>query len=159
MKIWIEMIVSSRLCCSYCSCSISAELQLFDHILFTSINNQWSQCTCLFSLIAHLPNIFRTRRGFHVSLQSTCGGYVSSSRGLLTSPGYPGNCPADTECEWVVRMRPATMISFSFLDLDIGAESDTECSQDYLVIRNGERASSPFFLINPRQGNNQVNKE
>ena len=91
-----------------------------------------------------------------MTLQSTCGGYVSSTRGLLTSPGYPGNYPADTECEWVVRMRPATMITFNFIDLDIGAESDTECSQDYLVIRNGESASSPFFLINPRQGNNQV---
>ncbi len=91
-----------------------------------------------------------------MTLQSTCGGYVSSARGLLTSPGYPGPYTPDTECEWVVRLRPATMITFSFLDLDIGAESDTECGGDYLVIRNGERASSPFFLINPRQGNNQV---
>ena len=91
-----------------------------------------------------------------MTLQSTCGGYVSSTRGVLTSPGYPSNYPGDTECEWVIRMRPATMITFSFIDLDIGAESDTECSQDYLVIRNGESASSPFFLINPRQGNNQV---
>ena len=91
-----------------------------------------------------------------MTLQSTCGGYVSSTRGLLTSPGYPGPYPPDTECEWVVRLRPATMVTFSFLDLDIGAESDTECGGDYLVIRNGERASSPFFLINPRQGNNQV---
>ena len=91
-----------------------------------------------------------------MSLQSTCGGYVSSVRGLITSPGYPANYPGDADCEWVVRLRPATMITFSFLDLDIGAESDTECSQDYLVIRNGERPSSPFFLINPGQGNNQV---
>ena len=111
-------------------------------------------CSC--SITFFLTHTFRSRRGFHVSLQATCGGYVSSTRGLLTSPGYPDNYPADTECEWVIRMRPATMITFRFLDLDIGAESDTECSQDYLVIRNGERASSPFFLINPRQGNNQV---
>jgi hypothetical protein len=26
-----------------------------------------------------------------------------------------------------------------------------ECGEDYLVVRNGERSTSPFFLLNPRQ--------
>ena len=96
----------------------------------------------------------RTRSGFSLSLQSTCGGYLTSSRGYLTSPGYPGQYPANAECDWVVRMRPATQIQFQFIDLDIASDG-TECGQDYLVLRNGGRTTSPFFLLNPSQGDNQ----
>ena len=44
----------------------------------------------------------RSRRGFSLSLQATCGGHVSGARGELTSPGYPAHYPAHAACEWVV---------------------------------------------------------
>ena len=52
-------------------------------------------------------------------------------------------------------MPPATLIQFQFVDLDVGGGDDTECGGDYLILRNGGRPSSPFFLINPRQGSHQ----
>ena len=113
----------------------------------------------LYSSGANMRIVFRTdssrtRSGFSLSLQSTCGGYLTSSRGYLTSPGYPGQYPANAECDWVVRMRPATQIQFQFIDLDIVSDG-TDCAQDYLILRNGERTTSPFFLLNPSQGDNQ----
>ena len=69
-----------------------------------------------------LPNDLypRTRTGFSLSLRTVCGGYVTSSRGHLTSPNYPQPFPANTECQWVVSMSPATLIQFQFTDLDLG---------------------------------------
>ena len=75
-----------------------------------------------------------SRGGIYLSLRSVCGGYISSPRGVLTSPGFPAHYPNNTECRWVLRMRPATMLQFQFTDLDI-AGGDTECSQDSLVLR------------------------
>ena len=99
--------------------------------------------------------LVRTRTGFSLSLRSVCGGYVTSSRGYLTSPGYPQPYPASTECLWVVTMSPATLIQFQFTDLDIAG--DNECGGDHMVLRNGARSSSPLFLINPSQGDSGQN--
>lgn len=95
-----------------------------------------------------------SKSGFFLRLKSVCGGYVSSPRGYLTSPGYPSHYPNNTQCNWVLRMRPATMMQFQFTDLDI-AGGDTECSQDSIVLRNGERRTSPLFLLNPSQTEGQ----
>ena len=95
-----------------------------------------------------------SRGGIYLSLRSVCGGYISSPRGVLTSPGFPADYPNNTECRWVLRMRPATMMQFQFTELDV-AGGDTECSQDSLVLRNGERRTSPLFLLNPGQGDGQ----
>ena len=96
----------------------------------------------------------RTRQGFYLRLKSVCGGYLTSPRGVLTSPGYPAEYPANTDCAWTLRLRPATLLQFQLTDLDI-AGGDTECSQDSLVLRNGERPTSPLFLLNPGQGSSQ----
>ena len=119
-----------------------------------------SQRATLFSSGQYMRIVFttdssRSRRGFSLSLQSTCGGHVSGARGELTSPGYPAHYPAHAACEWVVATRPATSIAFSFLDLDI-AGGGAECAEDSLVLRNGARGTSPFLLLNPAQGDNQV---
>ena len=58
-----------------------------------------------FMKIAFKTDSSRTRQGFVLSLQSICGGYVSSPRGYLSSPGYPAQYPADTNCDWVIMSR------------------------------------------------------
>ena len=51
---------------------------------------------------------------------------------------------------YVFRMRPSTLVQFQFVDMQVLSSTD-ECGDDYLIIRNGERRTSPFFLINPHQ--------
>ena len=87
-------------------------------------------------------------------MKAVCGGYITEPRGYLTSPNYPQNYPNNSNCQWIVRMRPATTLQFQFVFMDL-PNSNTECSEDYLIMRNGERPTSPFFLINPSQGSNQ----
>jgi hypothetical protein len=94
-------------------------------------------------------------RGFRVALRALCGGYVSGmSRGVITSPGDPGNYPANTHCQWVVRTGPAKTLEFMFTVLDVPSLA-AECAEDYLVLRNGGRPTSPLFLINPGQPDGQ----
>ena len=118
-----------------------------------------SQTQTLFSTGSMMKVVFKTdrsqvRRGFVIRVKAVCGGYITSPRGYLTSPNYPQNYPNNSNCQWVVRMRPATTLQFQFVYMDL-PNSNTECSEDYLIMRNGERPTSPFFLINPSQGPNQ----
>ena len=96
-----------------------------------------------------------SNRGFQVALRAICGGYITGvGRGEVTSPGYPESYPANSNCQWVVRTGPAKTLEFQFTLLDVPS-SGTECGEDYLVLRNGGRTTSPLFLLNPGQGANQ----
>ena len=54
----------------------------------------------------------------------------------------------------IIFSRPGTMLQFQFINLDI-ASNGVECGQDYLILRNGASSVSPFFLVNPSQGDQQ----
>ena len=55
---------------------------------------------------------------------------------------------------YVLQARNGRKIQFEFSNLDIKS-SDAQCGQDYLMLRNGASASSPFLLVNQAQGEHQ----
>ncbi|KAL5010260.1 hypothetical protein ScPMuIL_012565 [Solemya velum] len=81
--------------------------------------------------------------GFALDYQSACGGLVKRSIGQISSPGYPGNYPANTNCTWVIWGSSHRTIRFRFnqtFDIDGTAGS---CAGDYLEIKNGQTLTSP----------------
>jgi len=75
-------------------------------------------------------------------------------QGMLVSPGYPQNYPANKDCAWVIEAKRGRTIQLEFLSLDVKSDG-AQCQQDYLQLRNGAEADSPFLLLNPAQGQHQ----
>ncbi|XP_064556077.1 cubilin homolog [Drosophila montana] len=73
-------------------------------------------------------------RGFEATyrvVKSSCGGKLSTRRGIIQSPGYPKPYPRNSECEWLLEVSPHHTIIFDFKDLDI--EAGFDCSWDYVA--------------------------
>lgn len=94
------------------------------------------------------------RDGFVLELWTACGGYLTGSRGIISSPNYPMNYPPNSDCVWRVGVREGSRLQFRVSSLNIFSE-DVACHQDYLMLRNGISNASPLMLINRRQGDNQ----
>ena len=73
---------------------------------------------------------------FNFSILSfqVCGGYLTESQGILSSPNYPSDYGRNLDCVWVIRARPGRTIQFEFLNMDINSD-DAQCGQDYLMAR------------------------
>ncbi|XP_063226608.1 cubilin [Bacillus rossius redtenbacheri] len=68
------------------------------------------------------------------TLNTACGGNLSSELGSLTSPGYPDNYPANAECVWVINTSPGNRVQLGFRVFDI----ESSCTDDYLEIREND---------------------
>lgn len=66
-------------------------------------------------------------------VQSSCGGTITSIRGMLTSPYYPQSYPSNVECIWEIEASSGNYIELDINEMDI-VESEN-CNQDYLEIR------------------------
>ena len=87
-----------------------------------------------------------------------CGGYLTSSRGVITSPNYPQSYENSQDCFWVLRTRPGRTFTFSFDHLNVTSSDSNVCNEDYLILRNGENsATSPLILMHPGQGSGEQN--
>ena len=62
---------------------------------------------------------------------TTCGGDVSGSSGLIESPNFPSNYPDNSFCEWTVTVAESNAIRFEIIAFDL----ETCCSCDYVEIR------------------------
>ncbi|XP_068942361.1 cubilin [Petaurus breviceps papuanus] len=93
-----------------------------------------------------------TGAGFNASFHKSCGGYLHSGRGVITSPNYPQAYPSNLNCSWHVLVPSGLTIAVHFEQpFEIRSE-DTSCSHgDYLVMKNGPDSSSP--ALGPRGGN------
>ena len=67
---------------------------------------------------------------------SGCGGTFTAKSGVLTSPYYPENYPADTICEYFIMQPPNTSISYTFTFVDL-KEDGTGCSTKLDVVEWG----------------------
>ena len=45
-----------------------------------------------------------TRSGFRLTVQAVCGGSTTATNGVVTSPGYPEQYPANANCVWLVKV-------------------------------------------------------
>lgn len=59
-----------------------------------------------------------------------CGGVLSGKNGIITSPNYPNNYPANSDCEWIVQVSPHHSIVLTLEELDM--EEFFNCAMDYL---------------------------
>ncbi|XP_046451773.1 cubilin-like isoform X2 [Daphnia pulex] len=82
--------------------------------------------------------------GFQINAKAVCGGIVRQSSGIIKSPKYPANYPASTTCEWDVSVRPGRKITVSFDNMQIASDMPA-CSQDYVILRNGDSVDSPVL--------------
>ena len=61
-----------------------------------------------------------------------CGGLVHANEGQISSPNWPANYPANTECVWEINVDPGYHIDLMFLppfDLEI---QPAGCPNDYV---------------------------
>ena len=62
-------------------------------------------------------------QGFRLTWNSTervCGGSLTGeTRGVVTSPGWPGRYPHQADCSWVIRYLPAYLHNASILSIKL----------------------------------------
>uniref|UniRef100_A0A4W3K7X0 Cubilin n=1 Tax=Callorhinchus milii TaxID=7868 RepID=A0A4W3K7X0_CALMI len=82
--------------------------------------------------------------GFTVVWESTdpeCGGHFNETRGIINSPGYPGNYPPNRDCYWTISVPTNLVITFTFGLLNI--ENHDTCNSDFLEIQDGLHQDDP----------------
>ncbi|XP_050336908.1 cubilin homolog [Bactrocera neohumeralis] len=80
--------------------------------------------------------IYATKIEFNAKysiVQSSCGGTLTSIRGILTSPYYPQSYPSNVECVWEIKASSGNYLELDINEMDI-VESEN-CNQDFLEIR------------------------
>ncbi|KAI8034244.1 hypothetical protein M5D96_013003 [Drosophila gunungcola] len=72
-----------------------------------------------------------------------CGGHVHANSGELTSPDFPANYSNNLHCDWRLTggMGQLLEIQLDLFDLELSSN----CSSDYLEIRNGANTDSPLI--------------
>ena len=62
-----------------------------------------------------------------------CGGDFTELSGTISSPGWPGQYPSDSDCTYnIITPTPTNQLQVTWLSLDI--EFNAECSYDYLDV-------------------------
>uniref|UniRef100_A0A4X2M7T4 Cubilin n=1 Tax=Vombatus ursinus TaxID=29139 RepID=A0A4X2M7T4_VOMUR len=93
-----------------------------------------------------------TAAGFNASFHKSCGGYLHTGRGVITSPNYPQAYPPNLNCSWHVLVPSGLTIAVHFEQPFEIRNGDTSCNHgDYLMMKNGPASSSP--ALGPRGGN------
>ncbi|XP_061072328.1 membrane frizzled-related protein [Conger conger] len=62
-----------------------------------------------------------------------CGGVLDQPDGSFSSPGHPGQYPADSLCVWVIQARPPALVQLRVTSL--GVEGPSPCLFDWLELR------------------------
>uniref|UniRef100_H0WLJ2 CUB and Sushi multiple domains 1 n=1 Tax=Otolemur garnettii TaxID=30611 RepID=H0WLJ2_OTOGA len=68
---------------------------------------------------------------------ATCGGTLTSTQGVILSPGFPGSYPNNLDCTWSISLPVGYGAHIQFLNFS------TEANHDYLEIQNGPYHTSP----------------
>lgn len=80
--------------------------------------------------------------GFRMQYQAmSCGGIVSGTSGVITSPNFPADYNHNDRCVWRVEAPAGETISYTFTSFDI--ETHPNCDYDSLSVRNGGYPDSP----------------
>jgi len=71
-----------------------------------------------------------------------CGGSFNTSKGILTSPSFPGNYPNGADCIYTISQPNGTYVNISILTMDINCKGSTP---DYIEMRDGYFEGSPLM--------------
>ncbi|XP_017012897.2 cubilin homolog [Drosophila takahashii] len=85
--------------------------------------------------------------GFELSYsfeeRGNCGGHIHASSGELTSPDYPANYSSGLDCDWHLTGTLGHLLEIQLENFAL--EESSNCSADYLEIRNGGADTSPLI--------------
>eukprot|EP00794_Sanderia_malayensis_P003246 gene3246-3727_t len=90
-----------------------------------------------------------TSRGFLAtwgnsgSAGGQCGGVLPAKSGIITTPRYPSNYPANLMCLWKMQATAGHQITSTYLDMQI--ETSNRCAKDYVSLLNGALSTSPVL--------------
>ncbi|KAM4694269.1 scavenger receptor cysteine-rich domain-containing protein DMBT1-like [Discoglossus pictus] len=71
----------------------------------------------------------------------TCGGFLTGSTGIFSSPFFPSVYPNNAFCTWEIRALPGHQVELQFLQFNL--ETSYGCSYDSVTIYDGLPLSSP----------------
>ncbi|XP_038578939.1 cubilin [Micropterus salmoides] len=75
-----------------------------------------------------------THKGFKAKYSiATCGGTYIGQRGMIHSPGFPGNYPDSSICEWYLEGPTGHYLTLSYGNFSLQAAPG--CSADYVEVR------------------------
>ena len=82
--------------------------------------------------------------GFQATLSTACGGYVmGEQKGVLSYNAGTGE--KSFKCDWVIAVRPKRKMSLIITSLLFSAHQHEDCSEDFLLIRDGPTINSPIL--------------
>uniref|UniRef100_A0A8B9GL35 Cubilin n=1 Tax=Amazona collaria TaxID=241587 RepID=A0A8B9GL35_9PSIT len=85
-----------------------------------------------------------TGAGFNASYQKSCGGYLHTGRGVITSPNYPQDYAPNLNCSWHVAVTSGFIIAVNFEQPFQVKSEDASCSLgDYVELKNGLDNAAP----------------
>ncbi|XP_011185073.1 cubilin homolog [Zeugodacus cucurbitae] len=93
--------------------------------------------------VRFISNKEHNEKGFKASykiLKSQCGGVLTSKTGVITSPNYPLNYPADARCEWTIEVNLHHSITLTMEEIDM--ENYYSCEMDYVEAYEGANSDS-----------------
>ncbi|KAF9421742.1 hypothetical protein HW555_002423 [Spodoptera exigua] len=105
------------------------------------------QTSSNYAYIKFRSDIFQGGKGFLFNYNTVCNNNVTGRYGVIESPGFPGNCPLNTNCLWTINVPKGNTINVTFTHFDIQkwfrfyrpwmrARNQDECTTDYLQIKD-----------------------
>lgn len=82
-----------------------------------------------------------------------CGGVLTSKHGVITSPNYPLNYPADAKCEWTIEVTLHHTITLTMDEIEM--ENYYSCEMDYVEAYESANSDS----VTPAEEGRQLFKE
>uniref|UniRef100_A0A8C6U660 CUB domain-containing protein n=1 Tax=Neogobius melanostomus TaxID=47308 RepID=A0A8C6U660_9GOBI len=70
-----------------------------------------------------------------------CGGVIHADSGIIKSPNYPQNFPANSECLWHIIAHQGNHLEFNRFDL----EASSSCRYDYVAVYDGPNTLAPLL--------------
>ncbi|XP_059158904.1 mucin-like protein isoform X1 [Physella acuta] len=124
---------------SYAIESQCKNLQCSHSCQIVSVNPRVEKCVC--------PEWTRldTVSGTKCLEINACNTTVTSSSGLIVSPGYPQKYGAYTTCYWTIPANTNTFTKLSFLDIDM--EAGSTCPYDSIKVYDGTSSSAPLLSL------------
>jgi cubilin len=78
-------------------------------------------------------------------LEPTCGKSLAiQSHGLINSPGYPNPYPANSSCDWLIKVPLDKRVQLNWANLDLPA-LDSKCVDNSLIVYDGQLDSDPVL--------------
>ncbi|NXY42567.1 CUBN protein, partial [Ceuthmochares aereus] len=94
-----------------------------------------------------------TGTGFNASHHKSCGGYLHTGSGVITSPNYPQDYAPNLNCSWHVVVTSGFIIAVHFEQPFQIMSEDTSCNLgDYIELKNGLDNSAPPLVSGGRNG-------